>query len=125
ISQSNSSPSLATNSTHHLRQVSQSQPRSTTFTPSHIKLREVETASRPRSGTRESKHVESLVGLGENDFSGRRWVWMKDPEKAFVKAEVLLDTDGLLRVKCEDGSVSIAARLLRRRSSNGCRNGRC
>src|SRR5690554_6078285 len=28
--------------------------------------------------------------LGENsDFSGRRWVWVKDPERTFVKGEVL------------------------------------
>lgn len=43
---------------------------------------------------------------GENsDFSGRRWVWVRDPEKAFVKGEVVLDDDGMLTVRCDDGTV--------------------
>lgn len=63
--------------------------------------------SRTKTGTRESKQVESLVTVsGENDFSGRRYVWLKDPEKAFVKAEVLLDENGWLRVRTKDGNVS-------------------
>ena len=45
--------------------------------------------------------------LGENsDFSGRRWVWVKDPERTFVKGEVLSDEDGILTVRCDNGAVS-------------------
>lgn len=40
-----------------------------------------------------------------SDFSGRRFVWVKDPEKAFIKGEVLDDEDGMLTVRCDDGSV--------------------
>ncbi|KAI5791882.1 myosin heavy chain [Geopyxis carbonaria] len=40
-----------------------------------------------------------------SDFSGRRWVWVRDPDKAFVKGEVLHDDgDGILTVRCGDGS---------------------
>jgi len=47
---------------------------------------------------------EGIAGES-SDFSGRRWVWVKDLEKAFVKSEVLDDQDGMLTVRCEDGSV--------------------
>jgi hypothetical protein len=40
-----------------------------------------------------------------SDFSGRRWVWVKDPVEAFVKAEVLDEQDGMLTVRFEDLSV--------------------
>jgi hypothetical protein len=43
---------------------------------------------------------------GENDFSGKRYVWLRDPAAAFVRGWVVeeLDGDNLL-VQCEDGSV--------------------
>lgn len=43
---------------------------------------------------------------GENDFSGKRYVWLKDAEKTFVRGSVVecLDGDKLL-VLCDDGSV--------------------
>ncbi|KAG8625303.1 hypothetical protein KVT40_007054 [Elsinoe batatas] len=42
---------------------------------------------------------------GENDFSGRRYVWVKDAEKAFVKGWVVEElSDTMLRIQCEDGS---------------------
>lgn len=45
---------------------------------------------------------------GENDFSGKRYVWVKDTEKAFVKGWVVEELSAtLLRIQCEDGSVSI------------------
>lgn len=44
---------------------------------------------------------------GENDFSGRRYVWVKDPESAFVRGWVVEETEaGQLLVQCEDGTVS-------------------
>lgn len=44
---------------------------------------------------------------GENDLSGKRYVWMRDEEKAFVKGWVVEELpDGMLRAQCEDGSVS-------------------
>ena len=44
---------------------------------------------------------------GENDLSGKRYVWMRDDEKAFVKGWVVEElSDGMLRAQCEDGSVS-------------------
>lgn len=45
-------------------------------------------------------HIE-----GENDFSGKRYVWLRDDEKFFVQALVLEErADGFLRIQCEDGS---------------------
>lgn len=43
---------------------------------------------------------------GDNDFSGKRYVWLKDPEKAFVRGQVIEECEGgVLLVQCEDGSV--------------------
>ena len=44
---------------------------------------------------------------GENDFSGKRYVWLKDPKQAFVKGWVVEELDeSTLRVQCDDGNVS-------------------
>jgi myosin protein heavy chain len=51
---------------------------------------------------------ETIKGIeGENDFSGKRYVWLKDPQTAFVKGWVVeeLGNDQIL-VQCDDGSVS-------------------
>lgn len=53
------------------------------------------------------KGPERIRGIeGENDFSGKRYVWLKDPKTAFVKGWVVeeLEDDRLL-VQCDDGSV--------------------
>lgn len=43
---------------------------------------------------------------GENDFSGRRFVWIKDEEKAFIQAWIVEERDGdQLVVQCENGNV--------------------
>lgn len=43
---------------------------------------------------------------GENDFSGKRYVWLKDPQTAFVKGWVVEDLGGnRILVQCDDGSV--------------------
>lgn len=68
---------------------------SNTFAPSFIKAEEM----RGRSEV-----VESIEG--ENDFSGKRYVWLKDPHAAFVRGWVVeeLDNNQIL-VQCDDGSV--------------------
>lgn len=44
---------------------------------------------------------------GENDFSGKRYVWVRDPAVAFVRGWVVEELpDGYLRLQCDDGSVS-------------------
>lgn len=71
---------------------------------------------------------------GENDLSGKRYVWMRDDEKAFVKGWVVEELpDGMLRAQCEDGSVSNCKQHVRdeiltfftatRGSSRQCRQG--
>lgn len=43
---------------------------------------------------------------GENDFSGKRYVWLKDQQSAFVKGWVVEEMDGnKLLVQCDDGTV--------------------
>lgn len=68
---------------------------SNTFAPSFIKTEEV------RRGQEVIQGIE-----GENDFSGKRYVWLKDPQTAFVKGWVVEELeDGQLLVQCDDGSV--------------------
>lgn len=52
--------------------------------------------------------TERVGGIeGENDFSGKRYVWVKDSKTAFVKGEVIEELgNDMLRVQCDDGSVS-------------------
>ncbi|WPH04944.1 myosin type-2 heavy chain 1 [Acrodontium crateriforme] len=49
---------------------------------------------------------ERVRGIeGENDFSGKRYVWLKDPEAAFVRGWVVEDLgSGMIKVQCENGS---------------------
>lgn len=71
-------------------------PSSNTFAPSFIKTEEMQ------------KGAEAVKGIeGENDFSGKRYVWLKDPNTAFVKGWVVEELDGnQILVQCDDGSVS-------------------
>ena len=42
---------------------------------------------------------------GENDFSGKRYVWLHDPKSAFVRGWVVEErAGGRLLVQCEDGT---------------------
>lgn len=54
---------------------------------------------------------DTVKGIeGENDFSGKRYVWLKDPQQAFVKGWVVEDlSDNRIRVQCDDGTVRIDA----------------
>lgn len=69
---------------------------SNTFAPSFIKTEEMR---RP---------ADAVKGIeGENDFSGKRYVWLKDSQVAFVKGWVVEELgDSRLLVQCDDGSVS-------------------
>lgn len=69
---------------------------SNTFAPGFIKSEELQ------------RGADQIRGLeGDNDFSGKRYVWMKDSERAFIKGLVLDDrADGTLLVQCDDGDVS-------------------
>ncbi|KAK3722942.1 class II myosin [Vermiconidia calcicola] len=50
---------------------------------------------------------ERVRGIeGENDLTGKRYVWLRHPEKAFVKGEVLEELqNGMLKVLCDDGTL--------------------
>jgi len=54
-----------------------------------------------RRGVEVVKSIE-----GENDFSGKRYVWLKDPQSAFVKGWIVEDLgNNQILVQCDDGSV--------------------
>jgi myosin protein heavy chain len=56
---------------------------------------------------------DAVKGIeGENDFSGKRYVWLKDPQTAFVRGWIVEEMDGnRLLVQCDDGTVSIVSQL--------------
>jgi myosin protein heavy chain len=55
------------------------------------------------------KPTDIVKGIeGENDFSGKKYVWLRDPQTAFVKGWVVEELEGSrLLVQCDDGSVSV------------------
>jgi myosin heavy chain 9/10/11/14 len=57
------------------------------------------------------KPVDAVRGIeGENDFSGKRYVWLKDPQTAFVRGWVVEELGGnRILVQCDDGSVRTAS----------------
>lgn len=70
---------------------------SNTFAPSFIKVTELQ---------EDNNRVGGIEG--ENDFSGKRYVWLRDPQTAFAKGWVVEEYEnGGLLVQCEDGSVSV------------------
>lgn len=81
--------------TRHRSTSKNSTPSSNTFAPSFITTEEM------RRGPEVVKGIE-----GENDFSGKRYVWLKDPQTAFVKGWIVEDLeDNHILVQCDDGSV--------------------
>jgi myosin protein heavy chain len=49
---------------------------------------------------------------GENDFSGKRYVWLRDSAQAFVRGWVVEELEGdKLLVQCDDGSVRKTNRM--------------
>ncbi|KAM0114776.1 class II myosin [Aspergillus fumigatus] len=66
-----------------------------TFAPEFIKSEELQ------------RGADEIRGLeGDNDFSGNKYVWLRHPEKAFIRGLVLEErTDGKLLVQSDDGEV--------------------
>jgi myosin protein heavy chain len=88
----------SSNGTRHQRNDSKSgTPNSSTFAPSFIKTEDMR------------RSIDVVKGIeGENDFSGRRYVWLKDPQAAFVKGWIVEDlSSGRVLVQCDDGSVCV------------------
>jgi myosin protein heavy chain len=79
---------------HHRSESKTGSQASSTFAPSFIKVEE-------------SRRPDAVKGIeGENDFSGKRYVWLKDPESAFVKGWVVEELgNNHILVQCDDGSV--------------------
>ncbi|KAL2015222.1 hypothetical protein VTK56DRAFT_6051 [Thermocarpiscus australiensis] len=52
------------------------------------------------------KHTDIVKGIeGENDFSGKKYVWLKDPQTAFVKGWLVEELGGnRILVQCDDGT---------------------
>lgn len=75
---------------------------STTFAPKFIKSEVAQ---------RDTERVRGIEG--ENDFSGKRYVWIKDPQVAFVKGWVVEDLENSqLLIQCDDGTVRFAYELV-------------
>lgn len=75
---------------------------SNTFAPSFIKTEEE---------TRRGHEVVNGIE-GENDFSGKRYVWLKDSQLAFVKGWIVEELgNNQILVQCDDGSVRLFHRL--------------
>ncbi|MCJ1321101.1 hypothetical protein MMC15_006445 [Xylographa vitiligo] len=67
---------------------------SNTFAPKFIKTEELQ---------QDTERVRSIDG--ENDFSGKRYVWVKDPSVAFVRGWVVEELERRrLLIQCDDGS---------------------
>ena len=60
-------------------------------------------------------NVDAVDGIeGENDFSGKRYVWLRDPKTAFVKGWIVEELEGdQILVQCDDGSVCLATLFTR------------
>lgn len=70
-------------------------PGTTTFAPKFIKTEEAQ---------KDTEHIRGIEG--ENDFSGKRYVWIKDSQTAFVKGWIVEELEGnQLLIQCDDGSV--------------------
>ena len=53
-----------------------------------------------------SQDIPEVRGIeGENDLSGKRYVWLRDPKTAFVRGWVVEElSGGELLVQCDDGT---------------------
>lgn len=81
---------------HHRTDSRNGTPTSSTFAPSFIKSDEM----------RRENHIVNGIE-GENDFSGKRYVWLKDPQDAFVKGWVVEELGShRILVQTDDGTVS-------------------
>ena len=89
-------PTTSNGPRHHRDSSRNATPNSATFAPSFIKTEDLR------------KSIDVVKGIeGENDFSGKRYVWLRDPQTAFVKGWVVEELgEGRILVQCDDGSVS-------------------
>ncbi|KAK2593294.1 class II myosin [Conoideocrella luteorostrata] len=79
---------------HHKNDSRNGTPTSSTFAPSFIKSEEMR---------RDRGAVNGIEG--ENDFSGKRYVWLKDPQHAFVKGWIVEDLgSNRILVQGDDGT---------------------
>lgn len=94
IAAANLIPVSANGPRHHRVDSRNNAPNSTTFAPSFIKTEEMR------------RSLDTVRGIeGENDFSGKRYVWLKDPKAAFVKGWIVEELGGgRILVQCDDGS---------------------
>ncbi|KAI4602208.1 hypothetical protein KJ359_009446 [Pestalotiopsis sp. 9143b] len=90
----NLAPSSGAGSRHLRSDSKSSAPNSSTFAPSFIKTEDLR------------RSIDVVRGIeGENDFSGKRYVWLRDSETAFVKGWVVEDLpSGRILVQCDDGT---------------------
>ncbi|KAJ5794925.1 hypothetical protein N7457_001524 [Penicillium paradoxum] len=87
------SPTLSQRTNRERSNSAKNSPSSGTFAPSFIKAEE------RRRGADQIRGLE-----GENDFSGNKYVWLRDPQKAFVRGLVLEELEGgRLLVQSGDG----------------------
>ncbi|KAH8194681.1 hypothetical protein TruAng_011150 [Truncatella angustata] len=87
-------PTSGAGARHHRSDSKTGTPNSSTFAPSFIKTEDLR------------RSIDIVKGIeGENDFSGRRYVWLRDPQTAFVKGWVVEELPGgRILVQCDDGS---------------------
>ncbi|KAI1626806.1 myosin heavy chain [Exophiala viscosa] len=107
------SPSSAPPSRHE-RQQSYSPSTSFSSIPNHVRTQSLQRQSSTSSTfapkfikSEEMRKSEDRISAieGENDFSGKRYVWVKDPEKAFVRGWIVEDVSAnKVLVQFEDGS---------------------
>jgi myosin heavy chain 9/10/11/14 len=69
------------------------------------------------TGTFTPKFINSLINADDDknrssdsardlaEFSGKRWVWVKDDQHAFVKGWVIEENGSTLQVRCDNESV--------------------
>jgi myosin protein heavy chain len=61
----------------------------------------------PQFISEDGQETPRLGGIveGENDFSGKRYVWLRDPTTAFVRGWVVEDLpEGRILVQCDNGT---------------------
>ncbi|SMY22344.1 unnamed protein product [Zymoseptoria tritici ST99CH_1A5] len=85
---------LSRTDSRRLRAGSERNASAGTFAPQFIKNEDLDGAA------------ERVRGIeGENDFSGKRYVWLRDPETAFVRGWVVDELEGdMIKVQCDNGS---------------------
>ena len=96
-SQSKQTRFATPNGISHSRHQSQSPASTFSPIPSHIRSQSVQRSSSSSTFAPQFVKSEEFRGSedrisaieGENDFSGKRYVWVKDPEKAFVRGWII------------------------------------